>query len=335
MDAVNFFASKLEWGRRLPVYEVHKWWARRFSAIVRLFLIFNELDARVLNKVDDFDSFVRQLYFDPPRVSGKRLLDPFAGGGTIIIEASILGYDAVGIDINRLPHLFLNALKELHLVDRFAAEVERFARSIDLWKTKCEKGHDAIVIHTFLAWANSRGELQLRDNMVKRGVYFCEKCGRLYRHEEALESCIYCGNKFGKKHNRVEYVKLVPYAVEYYCPVCNVREVKRPDEEDLAKFYIEQRSLMKIPKLVETRRLLRHGFRDFGQLFTPRQLHTFAAFLDHFRGTRFENLAKVVVSDAVRSCSLLAYYSSRWKKVIPGFVVKSYWMPPQPVELNP
>ena len=42
-----------------------------------------------------------------------------------------------------------------------------------------------------------------------------------------------------------------------------------------------------------------------------------------------------MVSDSLRSCSLLAYYSPKYKKVIPGFVIKSYWLPIQPVELNP
>ena len=37
LDATNEFAKNLEWSRRLPIYEIHKWWARRYSGIVRLF----------------------------------------------------------------------------------------------------------------------------------------------------------------------------------------------------------------------------------------------------------------------------------------------------------
>jgi adenine-specific DNA methylase len=342
LDAVNEFSKELEWARRIPVYEVHKWWARRYSGIVRLFLAFTELDLRLLEKVTDFSSFVRNLYLNPPKVKNKKLLDPFAGGGTILVESSILGYESFGIEINKLPCLVLDSLKILSNVDLeiFEHNIKSISNYLlNMWSTKCTNGHNALIIHTFLAWKNRRKELQIKFNKIKDGkvkFYFCERCGKIYTSKAELSRCMFCGNEFNKSYIKVEYFKLSPYALEYYCPTCRERSIKKITLKDLNNFRqkISYNSL-EIPKLNETARLLNAGFRDFGQLLTPRQLLTFKIFLSHFQTEPYKTLAKVLVSDALRSCSILAYFSNMYTKVIPAFAIKSYWLPPQPVELNP
>jgi adenine-specific DNA methylase len=345
LDAVNVFSKELEWARRIPVYEVHKWWARRYSGIVRLFLAFTELDSELLKSVSDFSSFVRNLYFNPPKVKNKKLLDPFAGGGTILVEGSILGYECVGIDINKLPCLLLNSLKVLPYMDfkKFEQNIKTIADYLldRLWRTRCLKGHNAYIIHTFLVWKNGKGEHQIRSNKIKDGklkFYFCEKCGNTYASEAEQTRCTFCGNEFNKskRYDKLEYCELSPYAIEYYCSTCCERNIKKTTEEDLDNFWRNTTcNLLNIPKLSETDRLLKVGIRDFSQLLTPRQLLTFEIFLNHFNTEPGKTLAKVLVSDALRSCSILAYYSEKYAKVIPAFVIKSYWLPPQPVELNP
>jgi len=343
LDAVNEFSQELEWARRLPIYEVHKWWARRYSAIVRLFLIFTELDLRVLKGVTDFSSFVRHLYFNPPKVKNKKLLDPFAGGGTILVEGSILGYKSLGIEINKLPCLVLDSLKVLPMINLaiFEQNTKIIADYLlnTLWSTRCLKGHDAYIIHTFLAWKNRRGELQIKFNKIKDGkvkIYFCERCGNIYTSKAEQSSCTFCSNEFNKSYIRVEYSELSPYAVEYYCPVCCERTIKEITSIDLNNFWQKvSYTSLKIPELTETARLIRAGLRYFSQLLTPRQFLTFKIFLNHFQTEPNKTLAKILVSDALRACSILAYYSARYTKVIPAFVIKSYWLPPQPVELNP
>ena len=336
LDAINDFSRKLEWARRLPIYEVHKWWARRYSGIVRLFLAFSEIDLKHLKECADYASFVHDLYYNPPKVNGKKLLDPFTGGGTILIEGSVMGYHSHGIEINKLPCIFLEALRDLVHVDlnSFEREVKIVANSLSsLWTTKCHDGHDAIIIHTFLAWKDRKGRLQIKFNRIKDDVYFCEKCNKLSRGE--FDKCPYCGNEFNKKHEKVEFFELSPYAIEYYCPRCNVRSIKELSIEDVRRYKLSAKHSLKIPELNETKRLLRAGLRFFEELFTPRQLITMKALLEHFKNTPYDKIAKILVSDATRACSILAYYSDIYLKVIPAFVIKSYWLPVQPVELNP
>lgn len=342
LDAVNEFSKKLEWARRLPIYEIHKWWARRYSGIVRLFLAFSELDLKFLKKVSDYSFFVRELYFNPPKVNKKRLLDPFAGGGTVLVEGSVLGYESFGIEINKLPCLFLESLRDLSYIDFevFEYDIKSIAELLsNLWKTKCYKGHDALIIHTFLAWKNGKGELQVKFNKIKDGVektYFCEKCGKVYSHRSELSLCIFCGNKFNKHFTKLDFFELSPYAIEYYCPTCNHRSIKKIACEDIYNYWQKELpSTLKIPELNETKRLLNAGFKDFSELLTPRQFMTIKSFLNYFQTEPYKKLAKILASDAIRSCSILAYYSSTYTKVIPAFVIKSYWLPLQPVELNP
>lgn len=342
LDAVNKFSKELEWCRRLPIYEVHKWWARRYSGIIRLFLAFAVLDKKVLEKVDDFHVFVKNLYFHPPKVRDKKLLDPFCGGGTIIIEGAKLGYDAYGIEINKLAYLMLRTLKALPKLDFNFIKNKIIQISMDLkniWSTKCIKGHDAWIIHTFLAWKDENGQLQIKFNKLKDGkikFYFCEKCWKIYTDSKEIKICKICKNKFNKKHAQIKYVSIEPYAIEYFCPFCNQRGFKILSLEDLQKFYLKTRwNSFEIPELNETKRLLKNGFKYFDQLLSPRQQLTFQKFLNSFKIEPYKTIAKLLISDSLRSCSLLAYYSAKYRKVIPGFVIKSYWLPPQPVELNP
>lgn len=346
LDAMNNFSRNLEWARRLPVYEIHKWWARRYSGVIRLLLAFSELEKKSLDKISDFHAFVREVYFHPPKVKGKKLLDPFCGGGTIVIEGAKLGYEAYGIEINKLPYLTLCALKELprldlKIIENKIVQASNFVK--DIWTTKCNKGHTAQVIHTFLAWEDKKGRLQIKFNKLKESrrdkVYFCEKCKKVYTHKLDLKKCVFCDNQFDKDYEKIEYKNLVPYAIEYFCSLCNERKFKTVSHEDKEKFDIKSvfknRHLLEIPCLNETARLLRVGLRYFDQLLTPRQQLSFQRFLNSFKKKSYSTIAKLLVSDSLRSCSLLAYYSTKYNKVIPGFIIKSYWLPPQPVELNP
>jgi 16S rRNA G966 N2-methylase RsmD/Zn finger protein HypA/HybF involved in hydrogenase expression len=342
IDAVNTFSRKLEWSRRLPIYETHKWWARRYSGAVRLLLAFTELDDKVLKKIKNYDAFVEEVYLNPPKVKNKRLLDPFCGGGTIIIEGAMLGYLSYGIELNKIPYLVCNSLKTLPKINTKFIEDKIISTSHklnNLWSTKCNRGHDATIIHTFLAWKTNSGELQIKFNKLRDGgkkIYYCEKCNRIYTSSRNLVKCIFCGNKFNKKYDKIEHRQLVPYAVEYYCPFCNGRDFKIATPEDIERFNFNfKRKLFRIPLLNETRRLIKAGLNDFSQLLTSRQLYTYYTFLNSFKIEPYKTIAKLLVSDSLRSCSILAYYSPKYRKVIPGFVIKSYWLPPQPVELNP
>ncbi len=347
LDATNDFAKNLEWSRRKPIYEIHKWWARRYSGIVRLFLIYSQMELKTLKEITDYNEFVSEKYYNPPKYKSKTLLDPFCGGGTILLESGLLGFNSYGIEINKLAYNIVSSYKELNKINlnELEREILVFSRLNNkmLWSTKCKKEHESTIIHTFLSWVNNDNEMQIKYNEIKRGnkesIYFCEVCKGIFKNQINLERCPICDNLFNKEYEDFEYNKIIPFAIEYYCSKCNSREIKKISDEETLLFYCNdfdyKKNFMEIPNLNETNRLLKHGFNDFGELLSNRQKITFEQFLDYFDKTPYREISRIVVSNALRSCSFLAYYSNIYRKIIPGFTIKSYWLPKQPTELNP
>lgn len=80
-----------------PVYGVHRWWARRPPAIMRGIVLAAALSADVT--IGEFWSA-----FASPATSlaGLRIHDPFAGGGSTLVEAARLGAAVSGGDVDPL-----------------------------------------------------------------------------------------------------------------------------------------------------------------------------------------------------------------------------------------
>ena len=152
-----------------PIYTMHKWWARRLGCVFRSICLYSLVDdpadvsvrdpgqneslsnfgggisdlRRLIDDVDigDPDS-MWELYPKDVRVEDKKILDPFMGGGTSIVEASRFGVDSVGYDLN--PVAWFVTKKELeaskadvdeldeafeHLEDEVADKITRYYRT--------------------------------------------------------------------------------------------------------------------------------------------------------------------------------------------------------------
>jgi len=79
-------------GRRpKPIYQAHRWFARRFGSAFRALLT-----AAAIAPGDDFwAAYERGVDW-----SGRTVLDPFVGGGTSVVEARALGANVIGIDVD-------------------------------------------------------------------------------------------------------------------------------------------------------------------------------------------------------------------------------------------
>ncbi|MBM4329653.1 MAG: DUF1156 domain-containing protein [Deltaproteobacteria bacterium] len=78
-----------------PIYQMHKWFARRASCVFRAIL----LGAMKPAGTDIMGEFYKDHTHDPD-TNGVRILDPFMGGGTTVVEALRLGCHVTGIDLN-------------------------------------------------------------------------------------------------------------------------------------------------------------------------------------------------------------------------------------------
>lgn len=98
-------------------YAVHKWWARRPPAVIRAILL-----AATLPPDTKEDEFWHLFGEGSTALAGKVVGDPFMGGATTLVEASRLGADVTGIDVD--PLAVRIARVELEALDRPAFETE-------------------------------------------------------------------------------------------------------------------------------------------------------------------------------------------------------------------
>jgi putative DNA methylase len=137
-----------------PIYTMHKWWARRLGCVFRtiaLYTLLSDADADDvsvrhpatgqpatlaeldLGEYDDLQSVIDSvsqadpeplwnLYTKDVTVEGKRVLDPFMGGGTSLVETSRFGADADGYDLN--PVAWFVTKKEIEAGETDLAELE-------------------------------------------------------------------------------------------------------------------------------------------------------------------------------------------------------------------
>ena len=98
-----------EGNAKSPVYQIHKWWARRLGSVFRMITL------SVFAHAEESEAVVWQKFCDGADLGGAIVLDPFMGGGTTIAEALRLGCKTIGVDIN--PVAWFVTKKEVEPVD--------------------------------------------------------------------------------------------------------------------------------------------------------------------------------------------------------------------------
>jgi putative DNA methylase len=252
-----------------PIYTMHKWWARRLGCVFRAISLYTLLDdpekvsvfepghegstlasygddangesdmdvASLLERVDMTDpESLWELYPKDVRVEDKKILDPFMGGGTSLVEASRFGAEVVGNDLN--PVAWFVTKKELEAAQTDVEELEEAFEQVkddvadeitQYYKTPCPNGdHDADVMYNF--WVKELDCVScghtvplFKDYRVAAGRYenddkynvFCPDCGSvtLVDDWQSESVCNDCGHGFVPKEGNVSGSK-------YNCPDC-------------------------------------------------------------------------------------------------------------------
>ncbi len=169
-----------------PIIAVHKWFARRPGTLFRA-LALAEFGERPVA-----DAFYRTNAFP-----GRRVADPFMGGGTPLIEANRLGCDCLGVDLNPMSAWIVQ--EELAHLD--LAAYDAAARSLtaalseavgDLYRTACPHYGDPDCPVKYFLWVKTidceacglgidlfPGYLVAEDTRHPRNVLVCPGCGDL------------------------------------------------------------------------------------------------------------------------------------------------------------
>jgi adenine-specific DNA methylase len=151
-----------------PIYQMHKWFARRASCVFRAILL-GVLKPAIQNDgtpTDLMDEFYKD-HSDDPDTTDKVILDPFMGGGTTVVEALRLGCRVIGNDLNPVAWFIVKTEVEPIDLEALKDAFERLAaRSVvwndgrplretllSLYKTDVAEGIEADAIYTF--WVKS------------------------------------------------------------------------------------------------------------------------------------------------------------------------------------
>ncbi|MFP3320763.1 MAG: DUF1156 domain-containing protein, partial [Acidilobus sp.] len=125
IDAINDYSSAEKGPGRPPHWEMVFWWTRKPLAGARAIIAASLLPDNTYQNMGQFlnDLFPcinekRTAHSCNPsprlieKLRGKKLLDPFAGFGSIPLEASRLGVDAVAVELLPTAYVFLKAVLE-------------------------------------------------------------------------------------------------------------------------------------------------------------------------------------------------------------------------------
>jgi transcriptional regulator with XRE-family HTH domain len=191
-----------------PIYHIHKWWAQRLGSVFR---------AIIIGAFAPKGSNVFEMFYQPVRLTGSVIFDPFMGSGTTIGEALKLGANTIGRDINPVSHFIVKNALVLHprkkVVETFRALERDVAPAIRrLYQARLPEGGMADVLYFF--WVK---------------VIPCPKCERMVdlfssyifsqhaypaRNPEAHALCPNCGT-----------VNKIYYNTELYkCSVCGLAQ---------------------------------------------------------------------------------------------------------------
>ena len=238
IEGLNAITEK-EGNAKKPIYQIHKWWARRLGSVFRMLILaaFTEWDDS-LSPEDNQHRLWNRFYSknELKNREGKPpiILDPFMGGGTTVVEALRLGCKVIGIDLN--PVAWFVTKKEIDPIDFNALDVAFkhleatvAPRIKHYYHTTCPQGHEVDVMYSF--WVKKIPCLACGEEVrlfpsfriaTKNGEHtvFCPQCYRIKNGVSSLDDLIEC------PECGYEYIPSEGYSGggKYTCPSCGQKE---------------------------------------------------------------------------------------------------------------
>ncbi len=345
-----------ERGRREGVYDAFKWFGRRFASMIRGLIASSVLESGAEDlTLQAARTPIPSDVFEASR--GRKLLDAYSGSGIAAIEAARLGFTSLGVDID--PAAYYTAAATWRLASckceaiascLIKALYSAWRQARKLWCTSGE-----CIIHILAAkcppctapvWVYSRrvGGLKVYGVIGEDGeiVELREAPSlkpsepRISLNRETLPEIApgfyaYAAEVYDESSGERRWVSLISGASR----AAELREfIKESAAEAEREFNGIELNEIAVPHGRETRKLLRAGITSIARIATRRQLVSLYRFVEA-SGPECRVEAALIVASALRSSSLLAFYYQPSGRVNPGLVVKSYWIPLNPVELNP
>ena len=185
-----------------PIIAVHKWFARRPGTLFRGLLLSEFVDGPLA-----------RTFYQPNRLDGVRVADPFMGGGTPLLEANRMGCDVIGFDINPMSYWIVKEEIEHIDLDQYVRSAQSLRAQLEqdigqLYRTRCclcgtEDAHVKYFLWVKVARCRGCGKsvdlfpgyLVAADSRHPKNVFVCRACGQLTETADRREPgpCRHCG----------------------------------------------------------------------------------------------------------------------------------------------
>lgn len=313
----NFDETLGQSSNAIGISNLCKWWARRKPLAARIFFAAACAEDRksAYALIDGRDI-----------VSGVSVYDPFAGGGTFVIEPATMGADAYGCDISPISALNCEGAAELYnnpsMLERIKDDVADFMASLNWRPTsgvdRCPECNSRNIRLRITVGTKHNAE-SCACVKLSESHWYCLGCDTMY---ERTESCPKCKvtyedcDVFGRKPNGT--VKRLKSRVD--CLDC--KSAYWDDPWEYIPLYPDRRS-----KYVAASRdegVLKQAKLPLHELISP-DVIDFAIFAEEYGSA----LVRVLVANAANSCAWLSRYFPH--RISPEKVAKGgnivYWMP--------
>jgi adenine-specific DNA methylase len=181
-----------------PIYSLHKWWARRPGATFRTLGLACLTDENTskddILKMNQSGIYEGQyLQHQEDKFSDKTVLDPFAGGGTTLVELNRLGANTIGYELN--PVAWWTIKKSIDEVDlsRLREEFENLLQDVreeldEYYTTEDpDTGKQGEILFTFKAQT-------IECNTCEENVRLFKNY-RLAKARKTIDGAVYCPNQ--------------------------------------------------------------------------------------------------------------------------------------------
>lgn len=204
--------AKREGVRPRPTYQSHKWFARRLAATAR---------SLAVAAATPSDRNFWSAYYGEGSCEGLSVLDPFMGGGVMLLEASRLGADINGTDIEPVAAAISNFQGRLSKLPDLTSTLEALKEAVGselapYYKAINADGKDETLLHAFWVQqhtcsncahtfdAHPSFRLAWNDE-AKREWIICDDCGEVTERTTARKGHVCsCGKKTMPTSSRLD-----------------------------------------------------------------------------------------------------------------------------------
>jgi adenine-specific DNA methylase len=232
-----------------PIIAVHKWFARRPGTLFRGLLLSEFVTGNL-----------RDEFFKNQDLAGTRVLDPFMGGGTPLIEANRMGCEVIGWDINPMAYWIVKQEMDYLDTDAYTGAARRFKADLDerigrMYRSACVVCGSPEAHVKYFIWVKTMpckecgslldlfpGYVLAENRRHPAYVFICSRCGDLNEVKDHTNPghCNNCGTQLRTNGTAARNRCICPQcrttntypdaeggppvhrmvAIEYHCPQC-------------------------------------------------------------------------------------------------------------------